>query len=182
MTSTHFSAELGDRLRRIYGLERSTRNPDDFFRLLRSESAKHEGTRQFLDRVRSGKAVIGRSNVPTKDWIVLDGLEKVFTLCSYDILMTALLRGDSEIGSSCPHCGEAMKVRIRRGKLADFSPKEMMFFWGAGPEGAPGNPMCDHLHLFPDRRHMDAWVDSKEAEMGFSFELQDAILRLKERF
>lgn len=90
-----------DRLRRIYGLDRQPRNPNDFFSLLRDESAKHLGTKELLDRVRSGKAVIGRSVVPTKDWIVRDGAEKVFTFCSYDTLMTAVLHRDSEIGSSC---------------------------------------------------------------------------------
>ena len=169
-------------MRRIYGLDRKPRNPDDFFGLLRAESAKHAGTREFLDRVRSGKAVIGRSGVPTKDWIVRDGAEKVFTFCSYDTLMTAVLQRDSEIGSSCPHCGEAMTVRIRGGKLKDFYPKGMMFLWGAGPEGAPGNPMCDHLHLFPDKEHMNAWIESKEGEMGFSFKLQGAIQRFRVRF
>jgi hypothetical protein len=182
LTATHFSIELGDRLRGIYGLERRPSNPDEFFRLLKAESGKHVGTREFLDRVRSGKAVIGRSDIPTKDWIFLDGSEKAFTFCSYDILMTAVLRGNSEIGSSCPHCGETMTVRIRRGKLAGFTPKEMTFLWGAGPQGDPGNPMCDHLHLFPNKKHVDAWIESKEGEMGFSFKLQEAIQRLKGRF
>lgn len=182
MTAQPFIKDLGDRLRRIYGLERKPRDPNDFFKLLRAESAKHVGTKEFLDRVRSGKAVIGRSRVPTKDWIVRDGAEKVFTFCSYDTLMTAVLQGVSEIGSSCPHCGETMTVRIRGGKLKDFYPKGMIFLWGAGPEGAPGNPMCDHLHLFPNKKHMSAWIESKEGEMGFSFQLRETVRRLKERF
>ncbi len=182
-TSTaHFSVELSDRLRRVYGLERRPKNPEDFFRLLRAESAKHPGTREFLERLRSGKAVIGRSNTPTKDWIVMDRAGKVFTFCSYDTLMTAVLQRDAEIGSSCPHCGETLLVRIHGDKLKDFSPKGMMFLWGTGPEGSPGNPMCDHLHLFPNREHMNAWIESKEGEMGFSFKLRDAVQRLRERF
>ncbi len=182
MTAARFGAELGDRLMRIYDLGRKPRNPDDFFRLLKAESAKHAGTKKFLDRVRSRKAVIGRSDIPTKDWIVMVGAKKVFTFCSYDILMTAVLRGDSQIGSSCPHCGETMIVRIRKGKLEDFSPKGTVFLWGAGPEGSPGNPMCDHLHLFPDKGHMTAWIQSKDDELGFIFKLQEAVRRLRERF
>ena len=182
MTAPRFSAELGDRLWRIYGLERRPRSPDDFFRLLRAESSKHAGTQEFLDRVRSKKAVIGQSDAPTKDWVVMDGSEKVFTYCSYDTLMTAILRRDSEVGSSCPHCGETMSARLRGGELEDFSPRGMMFLWGAGPEGAPGNPMCDHLHLFPDKKHLSAWMESKEGEMGFGFKLQQAVSRLRERF
>ncbi len=167
---------------RIYGLGGRPRNPDDFFRLLKAESSKHSGTKEFLKRVRSKEAVIGRSDVPTKDWIALGRSEKVFTFCSYDTLMTAILRGRSQIGSLCPHCGEAMKVRIRESKLAYFSPKGMVFFWGTGPEGSPGNPMCDHLHLFPDMGHRQEWVKSREGEMGFEFELSEAVLRLNERF
>ena len=176
-----FTAELGDRLRRIYGLERKPRGPDDFFRLLRAESAKHVGTLGFLDRVRSGQAVIGRSNMPTKDWIV-DRAKKISTFCSYDTLMTAVLRGDAEIGSSCPHCGDMMSVRISGGKLEEYHPKGMMFLWGSGPEGAPGNPMCDHLHLFPNKNHLRLWIESKEGEMGFTLELEEAIQRLRDRF
>ncbi len=167
---------------RIYGLDRRPRNPDDFLRLLEAESAKHEGTKEFLDRVRSKKAVIGRSEVPTKDWITANGSEKVFTYCSYDTLMTAVLRGDSQMGSLCPHCGEPMEVRIVKGELEGFSPKGMVFFWGTGPEGSPGNPMCDHLHLFPDEEHMTAWIESKDEELGFSFKLQEGIQRMKDRF
>jgi hypothetical protein len=179
--TSHFGAELSNRLKRIYSLERKPRNPDEFFHLLKAESAKHSGTKEFLNRVRSKDAVIGRSDVPTKDWIVA-GSEKVFTYCSYDTLMTAILQGNAQVGSSCPHCGETMTVRIRKSKLEDFSPKGTVFLWGAGPEGAPGNPMCDHLHIFPDKKHMTAWIESKEEELGFSFMLKEAIRRLKVRF
>jgi alkylmercury lyase-like protein len=183
LTSSDFEGVFADRLKRIYRLKRKPNGPDDFFRLLKAESAKHLGTQKFIEQVRSKKAVIGKSEIPTKDWIVQHGTrERVFTFCSYDTLMTAVLQGGGEVGSSCPHCGAKMSVQILGGKLEGFSPKGMVFLWGAGPEGAPGNPMCDHLHLFPNRRHMDAWIDSKEGEMGFSFEPQDLLLRLKERF
>ena len=75
-----------------------------------------------------------------------------------------------------------MTARIRGGKLKDFYPKEMVFLWGVGPEGAPGNPMCDHLHLFPNKKHLSAWIESKEGEMGFSFQLRETVRRLRERF
>jgi hypothetical protein len=178
----HFNAELSGRLKRIYGLTRNPRGPVDFFRLLKTKSAKNPGTRVFIDRVRAKKAVIGRNDVPTKDWIAMDGSEKVFTFCSYDTLMTAVLRGDSKVGSSCPHCGEPVVIRIANGKLEGFSPKGTVFLWGTGPEGSPGNPMCDHLHLFPDEEHMTAWIRSKEGELGFSFKLPEAVKHLKKRF
>jgi hypothetical protein len=177
-----FGKELGERLMGIYGLGRRPRNPNDFFMLLKAESAKQLGTKVFLDRVRSGRAVIGRSKTQTKDWISSGGSEKVFTHCSYDTLMTAVLRGDSVIGSACPHCGETMTVQIRNGELEDVFPRGMVFLWGAGPEGSPGNPMCDHLHLFPDKNHMYGWIESKEGEMGFSFSLQEFVERLRQRF
>ena len=66
----------------IYGLGRRPKNPDDFFLLLKAESAKQSGTKVFLDHVRSGRAVIGRSDTQTKDWISKSGLEKEFTHCS----------------------------------------------------------------------------------------------------
>lgn len=182
MTGVHFGAELGNRLMRIYCLEKRPENQAEFFQLLKAESAKHPRTREFLDRVRANKAVIGVSDERTKDWIVMGESEKVFTHCSYDTLMTAILRGDSKVGSACPHCGKAMTVRIRKGTLEDYSPKGVVFLWGSGPEGSPGNPMCDHLHLFPDTKHMNAWIESKENELGFSFGLQEFIRRLRQRF
>lgn len=168
---------------RIYGLKEKPTNPDEFFRLLKAESAKHPGARKFIARVKSKEAVIGRCGITTKDWTVMHGTkEKIFTLCSYDTLMTGVLQGSSEIGSSCPHCGQTMSVRIRAGHLERFSPKGMVFYWGTGPEGSAGNPMCDHLHLFPDKSHMDEWVESQVGEMGFSYNVQEAIQRLKGRF
>ena len=177
-----FEPELGDRLRRIYGVERRPKDPREFFRLLRALSKKSSGTKDFLTLVKSGRAVIGASKHPTKDWIITVKAKKVFTYCSYDTLMTAILRGHGEIGSSCPHCGEAMRIRVKEGELESFSHKGIVFLWGAGPDGSPGNPMCDHLHLFPDKEHLVAWVESHENEMGFSFKIQDAIRRLKNRF
>jgi hypothetical protein len=167
---------------RTYELERRPRNPNDFFMLLKAESAKQSGTKEFLNRVRSGRAVIGRSDIQTKDWISKGGTEKVFTRCSYDTLMTAILRGDSVIGSACPHCGETMTLRIHESKLEDLFPKGMVFLWGVGPEGSPGNPMCDHLHLFPDKKHKREWIESKEGEMGISFSLPVFVQFLKQRF
>ena len=174
--------ELAGRLERIYGLERRPKGPREFFQLLRVFSKKSPRTKAFLALVRSGKAVIGASERATKDWIIGANGEKVFTYCSYDILMTAILRRESVIGSSCPHCGKAMSIRIKGGKLENFSPKEMMFLWGTGPEGSPGNPMCDHLHLFPSREHMSAWLKSREGEMGFSFKVPDAVNYFVSRF
>ena len=177
-----FEPELALRLQRIYGLRRRPRDPHEFFRLLKVLSEKSPGTKDFLALVRSGKAVIGTSELPTKDWFIGEDGKKVFTYCSYDTLMTAILRGQGVIGSSCPHCGETMRIRMKRGKLESFSPMEMMFLWATGPEGSPGNPMCDHLHFFPNRDHMTAWLRSREGEIGFSFRIPDALNYLRKRF
>ena len=183
MTKTsHFEPELALRLQRIYGLERRPKDPREFFRLLKVLSEKSSGTKDFLALVKSGRAVIGASKHPTKDWVITEKAKKVFTYCSYDTLMTAILQRHGEIGSSCPHCGEAMTVRIEGGDLESFSPKGMMFLWGTGPEGSPGNPMCDHLHLFPNREHMTGWLSSCEGELGFSFKISDAPNYFKNRF
>lgn len=180
--ATRFEPELGARLRRIYGLEEKPKGPREFFRLIRAVSEKSSGTKDFLRIVKSGEAVIGASRLPTKDWIIGENGKKVFTYCSYDTLMTATLRSQGEIGSSCPHCGQTMKIRIEGAKLRSFSPGEMLFLWGTGPEGSPGNPMCDHLHLFPSREHMTEWMTSRAGELGFSLEISDAFSLLGNRF
>jgi hypothetical protein len=177
-----FEPELTDRLRKIYDLGRKPRDPRDFFILLRASSMSRSREKKFVDIVKSGKAVIGQSNHPTKDWIILKSEKKVFTWCSYDTLMTAILQKEGEIGSSCPHCGEEMRILIHGGKLESFSPRGIVFLWGTGPEGSPGDPMCDHLHLFPGEKHMTAWLESHEGEMGFSFRLEETVNYLRRRF
>ncbi len=180
--ASYFERELSDRLRKIYDLGRKPRDPRDFFTLARASSMKRSGEKKLVDAVKSGKAVIGQANRSTKDWIILKSGKKVFTWCSYDTLMTAILRKGGEIGSSCPHCGEEMRILIQGGNLESFSPKGMVFLWGTGPEGSRGNPVCDHLHLFPRQKHMTAWVESHEGEMGFSFRLEEAVSYLRTRF
>lgn len=96
--------------------------------------------------------------------------------------MTAILQKEGEVGSSCPHCGEEMRILIQGGKLESFSPRGIVFLWGTGPEGSLGNPMCNHLHLFPSERHMAAWIESHKGEMGFSFRLEEAVSYLRTRF
>lgn len=177
-----FEPELSDRLLKIYDLGRKPRDPRDFITLLKAPSMRRSEEKKFVDVVKSGKAVIGQGNHSTKDWIIPKSGKKVFTWCSYDTVMTAILQKEGEIGSFCPHCGEEMQILIRSGKLGSFSPKGMVFLWGSGPEGSPGDPMCDHLHLFPSERHMAAWIESQKGEMGFSFRLEEAVNYLRRRF
>lgn len=178
-SGTAFDVEFGTRLGRVYSLNRAPKDVLDFFELLKEQRLTQPETVKFFEFVRSGKGVIGETVDLTKDWIIVGGERKVHTRCSLDSLLTGLLQLDSTVGSSCPHCGEAIRVRIEGGELKGFEPKTAVFLCGAGPDGAPGDPMCDHLHLFPDSEHMNAWVRSKEGEMGFSLELPEAIEQMR---
>ncbi len=45
----------------------------------------------------------------------------------------------------------------------------------------PGNPVCDHVHLLPDREHLDGWLEANPDEMGVSMSVEEAIALFSDR-
>ena len=102
-------------------------------------------------------------------------------MCGYDALMNALLRGAGVIKGTCVHCGEAMEFELLGDDITRQSTSDLTFWLGTGPIGAPGNPVCDHLHLFPDRMHLDGWLEANPRELGVALRLEEAIAFFKDR-
>lgn len=105
---------------------------------------------------------------------MVNGTYSEEVMCGLDTLATAYLRKHGDIAASCPHCGKTMEISVKDRQIVSQSPKRIVFWLGAGPIGAPGNPRCDHLHLFPSPRHLEAWLRSKPNELGVGLSLEEA--------
>lgn len=165
--------ELAERLQQIYRL---ARRPDTLgaLRELFGEGRREPQFEHYLERIRSGAGVIGAARGATPYANVLAEGE-VGVMCGYDALMNALLRGGGTVRGSCVHCGEALELELAGEEIVRRSSAGMVFWFGTGPLGAPGNPVCDHLHLFPDRTHLDAWLVSQPHELGVAMAIGDAV-------
>ena len=166
---------LGERLQRIYMLARSPSTISEFGELLTERSLSRPEGREFIEGVRSGRAVIGETEEDHGYSVVLPEGRKAKVFCAFDTLMTAVLRGAGTSHGACPHCGEEMEVTVEERRVASASAPSLVFWLGAGPEGAPGNPVCDHLHLFPSREHLTAWLDNQPEELGVALPVSDAL-------
>ncbi len=173
MLETALDRELGKRLERVYKLSRRPETLVELQALFR-EKRNNPAVEVYLERVRSGAGVIGASSGPTSYRNVLAEGD-VDVMCGYDALMNALLRGAGVVQASCVHCGEAMVFDLRDHDLTRQSTPELLFWLGTGPIGAPGNPVCDHLHLFPDRTHLDGWLEGNPDELGAALPIVEAI-------
>ncbi len=166
---------FAERLRDIYKLGQTPRTLDEFGRLLVQLTTTNPRLHGFLKLIKGGKAAIGECNEQHGYSMTLPDGRRVEVMCAYDALMTSVLQGGGEVQASCPHCGEKMQVRIRGTVVSKDSPPSSVFWLGAGPKDAPGNPICDHLHLFPNKEHLQAWVGSRRDELGVSMPLAEVV-------
>ncbi len=70
-----------------------------------------------------------------------------------------------------------MEIQIRDSKVVETSNPSILFWLGDGPKGIP---FCDHYNLFPDRNHLDSWLETNKEELGIALSLEDAVAFLKE--
>ncbi len=180
MEEAAFDSRLAQRLRDIYRLPGQPVTISEFAKLMRERRQAPGSIRDFIESVKAGKAVIGECGEEHGYSLVLSGGKAVKVMCAYDALMTSVLRGSGLVKAACPHCCEAMQISIREKKVADSSSSEILFWWGTGPKGEPGNPVCDHLHLFPSRGHLSGWLTTRSEELGFSISLGGIVSLLGE--
>lgn len=168
-------AQLGQRLMDVYKLERPPSTISEFVELVRARNESRPRVREFIDKVRAGKAVIGECADEHGYSVVLANGRDVKVMCAYDALMSSVLQGQGVVQGICPHCGEKTEVQIHGNKISKSSSSSIVFWWGRGPRGEPGNPVCDHLHLFPSREHLSSWLDTRPEELGFNLSLLEAL-------
>ncbi len=162
-------------MREIYNLSKTPGTLDEFGQLLVQRTTTRQRLQERLELVKEGKAAIGECGEKHGYSMTLGDRRSVEVMCAYDALMTSILQGKGEVHATCPHCGEKMDVRIKATEVAKASLPSIVFWLGAGPRDAPGNPICDHLHLFPDTQHLKEWVNSQLDELGLSIPLTDAV-------
>ncbi|MFQ5987154.1 MAG: organomercurial lyase [Thermoplasmata archaeon] len=181
MTETDGEAltlELGRRLKRVYGLPREPTSIEDYYALVEEGSQANPQMEAYLQKMRKGQVVMGETAADRGYAVTIPERGKVNVMCGYDAVLTAVVRGEGRAEGACPHCGEAMDVRVEGGNLAHASPDSIVFWLGTGPPGGPGHPVCDHLHLFPSREHLLAWVEGQPDELGFEVPLATLVERL----
>lgn len=140
--------------------------------LMRERGEREPTLRELFEQVRLGNAVLGECSEDHGYSIVLPGRGEVRVMCAYDALMTAALRREGKVRGSCPHCGEKVVVQIENGEVNQASPPSIIFWLGTGSRG---NPICDHLHLFSDSEHLQAWVEEQPDELGAAVPINEVV-------
>lgn len=166
---------LAERLREIYRLSRTPQTLDEFGQSLFLQTTTNPRLRDFFQQIKAGKTAIGECSEKHGYSLTMADGRRVEVMCAYDALMSSILQGKGDVHAVCPHCGDRMEVRIEGMRLSESSPRSIVFWLGAGPRDAPGNPVCDHLHMFPDDKHLHAWVGSRSGELGVSMSLEEAV-------
>jgi hypothetical protein len=128
---------------------------------------------KYIEAIRSGKVMVGETG-EERGYSIDKEDHRVNVSCAYDALHTAVIRGQGLIKAACPHCGEKMEIRVEGSQVATVSPQSTVYWLGAPPEDAPGNPVCDHPHLFPMRDHLKAWLQTQRDELGVEMTVKEA--------
>ncbi|MFQ5919528.1 MAG: organomercurial lyase [Thermoplasmata archaeon] len=172
--------ELARRLAQVYHLPREPTSMEDYYALVRTTREKNPQMEAYMEKMRKGQVIMGETPADRGYSVSIPEREGVNVMCGYDAVVTAILREEGSAEGACPHCGKAMSVRVKGGQLEHVDPDSIVFWLGTGPPGGPGHPVCDHLHLFPDRSHLRAWVADQPDELGFEIPLADLVDRIKE--
>ncbi len=174
-TELTLDPRFAERLREIYKLDQSPRTVDEFGLSLAQRTTTHPQLRDLFKLIKAGKAAIGECGEKHGYSMTLKDGRRVEVMCAYDALMTSVLQGTGDVHAACPHCGDDMLVLIEGTLVSKASLPSIMFWLGAGLGDAPGNPICDHLHLFPDTQHLNAWISSRRDELGVGIPLTDTV-------
>ncbi len=172
--------ELAKRLAQVYQLPREPTSMKDYYALVRGGNEENPQMEAYLEKMRKGQVIMGETPASRGYSVSIPEREKVNVMCGYDAVVTAVLREDGRAEGACPHCGEAMAIHIKEGRLERVDPDSIVFWLGTGPPGGPGHPVCDHLHLFPSPDHLRAWVADQPDELGFEIPLADLVDQLRQ--
>lgn len=170
--------ELARRLRQVYGLPRDPTSMEDYYALVQAGTEENPQAEAYLQKMRKGEVVMGETVADRGYSVSIPEREGVKVMCGYDAVVTAVLREEGRARGACPHCGEAMDIRIQNGRLTRAEPDSIVFWLGTGPPGGPGHPVCDHLHLFPSHDHLRAWLADQPEELGFEISLATLVGQL----
>ena len=138
--------------------------------------------RDLLVLDESGEAIIGAyplSELETGHRVAL-GDVVVNAMCAIDALGAGAMYGrDTEITSSCRHCGEPIRVQTRDAgaTIEAFSPATAVVWSGIQlTDGCSADTMCTVMTFFCSDAHMDAWrKDNAEGIDGYRLSMDEGI-------
>ena len=177
MPRTLFDPRLSERLKMRYQLDRSPADVEEFLELGRALVERNSELKAYIEKIKSGEVIVGETEIDRGQSVRLPDGREANVMCGYDALTTLILRGRGVFNASCLHCGEKMKIDIEEGKVASASSPSIVYWLGDGPKGIP---LCDHLNLFPDRKHLELWLEKNPEELGVPIPLKGAVELLRE--
>lgn len=110
---------------------------------------------EAIRRDETGRVVAsaGLSVSETRHRLLLSGTE-LFTWCAIDALgIPAALGEDALATTSCPHCGRAVEIEIRKGRV--LAPPDAVVW--VPSEACSTSEFCAQANLFCDEAHLEAW-------------------------
>ncbi|MFX1485311.1 MAG: organomercurial lyase [Promethearchaeota archaeon] len=167
-----FEPQFAKRLQKQYKMDAPPANLTELIEFSKAQVLATNGGRELIASIRKGKVAIGQTDENRGQSIVSPDGHKVNVMCGYDALGTVLLRGEGVAKVSCFHCGEKMEIQIEGSKLVRVSHPSILFWIGDGPKGIP---FCDHYNFFPDRKHLDEWLETNPEELGVALTIDEAI-------
>ncbi len=172
MREVIFEPELAERLGKQYRMEKPPANLIELIEHVNAQVRARPGGAEQVAPIREGKVTIGETDAERGQSLVAPDGREVNVMCGYDALATALLRGEGLVKATCFHCGEKMEIQIKNGELVRASHPSILFWLGDGPKGIP---VCDHYNFYPDREHLDGWLETNPEELGVSLSLDEAV-------
>ena len=112
--------------------------------------------------------VVGDSNIPTNNRLLLGSGEKRYVHCAADIFLTGLYQMDVQGTASCPVCGTTIHVRMTNGKITSLQPTHALLHYVMFPERDPSRfgIQCDKTFLFDEKRCLESWKKSYRGSPG----------------
>lgn len=184
MVEQWLDPRVSQRLQQVLQLSTAPATMSEFWQLAEKEYLGIPENKEFMEQVRAGKAVIAETDEDTGYSLALPDGSNPKVECAGDALGTALLRHVDIVHARCPHCGEKMQIKIEGKRVVNASLPSIVFWMGGSAktgivmlEGKdiPEDPVCYHIHLFPNRDHLAAWLQAKSDEFGFTVSLNDIV-------
>jgi len=130
----------------------------------------------YFDAINSGTEVFGKVGYNTRHSVGLASGERVNVACALDAIIEGLFR-PVEIESTCPHCGEQLKVKMLDQKIIYVEPPSMVLWLGAssGDGVSCETDACPYINLFSSREHVTDWKSKNPGELGMIMGLDQSL-------
>ena len=100
---------------------------------------------------------------PTTHHVQVNDDVRVYAGCALDGLWAfSFTSGDGTFRTACPHCGESQSVEFQHGEITRWIPEDMLLFVGVklSGQGSTAELGCPFINLFPNREHLEAWLQT----------------------